>query len=261
LLIEVDYAGDPNYLTCIAPILTITVNQGSSSVALGSSANRATAGAVVTFTATVSASGATPTGTVTFKDGASTIGAALLNGSAQAAFSTSALSAGGHSVTAVYGGDANYTGNTSAPLNEVINTGGAVATTTTLGVSPNPAASNTPVTLTATVAGGGGTPTGSVSFRDNGSLIGTVSLNGSGVATLVTSSLAAGSHSVVATYNGDTNFAASSSSPTNVTINGGGAGPGATGTTLTSSENPSPFGQPVVFTASIRSAGAHLPAR
>jgi hypothetical protein len=255
LLIGVSYAGDSNYLGCIALPLTITVNPGSSTVALGSSANPSTLGAVVTFTATVSGSGATPTGTVTFKDGASTLGAVSLNGSAQAAFSTNALSAGGHSITAVYGGDANFTGNTSVPLSEVINAGGAVATTTTLGVSPNPAAINTPVSLTATVAGGGGTPTGSVSFRDNGSLIGTVAVNGSGVATLVTSSLAAGSHSVVATYNGDTTFAASTSSPTTVTISGGGAGPGATGTTLSSSENPSPFGQPVIFTASVRSAG------
>jgi hypothetical protein len=175
-----------------------------------------------------------------------------LNGSAQAAFSTSALGAGSHSITAVYGGDANFTGNTSVPLSEVVNAGGAVATTTTLGVSPNPAASGTPVTLTATVVGGGGTPTGTVSFRDNGSVIGTVSLNGSGVAALVTSSLAAGSHSVIATYNGDTTFAASSSSPT--TLINGGASPGSTGTTLTSSENPAPFGQPVVFTASVRSS-------
>jgi hypothetical protein len=258
LLIEVNYAGDPNYLACIAPILTINVTQGSSSVALGSSANPAAPGAVVTFTASVSASGATPTGTVTFKDGAAAIGTASLNGSAQAAFSTSALGAGGHSITAVYGGDANFTGNTSAPLSEVINAGGAATTTTTLGASPNPAASTTPVTLTATVAGGGGTPTGTVSFRDNGAAIGTVSLGGSGVAALVMSSLAAGSHSVVATYNGDTNFAASSSSPTTVTINGGsGASPGSagsTGTTLTSSANPATFGQPVVFTASVRSS-------
>jgi hypothetical protein len=255
LLIEVDFAGDSNYLACTSAILTINVNQGSSSVALASSANPAALGAVVTFTATVSGSGATPSGTVTFKDGAATLAAVSLNGSAQAAFSTSTLSVGGHSITAVYGGDANFTGNTSAPLSEMINAGGAAATTTTLNVSPNPAASNTPVSLTATVAGNGGTPTGTVSFRDNGAVIGTVSLGGSGVATLVTSTLAVGSHSVIATYNADANFAASSSSPSTVTINAGpGTGPNATGITLTSSENPAPYGQAVVFTASVRSS-------
>jgi hypothetical protein len=66
----------------------------------------------VTFTATVSGaqSGLTPTGTVTFKDGATVIGSGSLNGGGQATFSTSALSGGSHSITAVYGGDTNFTG-------------------------------------------------------------------------------------------------------------------------------------------------------
>ena len=62
------------------------------------------------------ASGAgTPTGTVTFKDGATTLGNGTLNGT-NATFATSALTAGGDSITAVYNGDANFSGSTSPAL-------------------------------------------------------------------------------------------------------------------------------------------------
>jgi hypothetical protein len=53
---------------------------------------------------------------VTFKDGATTLGTGTLNGSGQATFSTSLLTAGSHSITAVYGGDSDFNGSTSAAL-------------------------------------------------------------------------------------------------------------------------------------------------
>src|SRR5579859_4485770 len=62
-------------------------------------------GQQVVFTATVSGSGGTPTGTVTFKDGLTTLGTGSLNGSAQTTLTNSSLAAGSHSITAVYGGD------------------------------------------------------------------------------------------------------------------------------------------------------------
>lgn len=70
------------------------------------------------------------------------------------------------------------------------------------------------ITLTATVSAPSGNstvPTGTVSFADGANSLGTVALNASGVATLSTASLAAGSHSITATYSGDTNFAGSTS--------------------------------------------------
>jgi len=67
----------------------------------------------VTFTATVTGTGAT--GTVTFKDGETVLGSSTLtNGTAT--YATSTLSAGTHSITAVYGGDPNFAGNTSSPV-------------------------------------------------------------------------------------------------------------------------------------------------
>jgi autotransporter-associated beta strand protein len=85
---------------------------------LMSSLNPSIAGQLVTFTATVSPNGgsSTPTGTVTFFDGATPLGTGTLNGSGVATFGTTALSAGPHSITAVYAGDANFAGSSSAAL-------------------------------------------------------------------------------------------------------------------------------------------------
>src|SRR5439155_4276485 len=79
-------------------------------------------------------------------------------------------------------------------------------------VSPSPAAARPgdPVTISATVHRFGGTPTGTVSFTDGGTLLGMSPVNGSGVAALTTSSLAAGTRTIVARYNGDIDFNPSS---------------------------------------------------
>jgi hypothetical protein len=87
-----------------------------------------------------------------------------------------------------------------------------LATTTTLASSQNPSPFGQTVTFTATVTGpGGGIPTGTVNFYDSTTSLGSSSLNGSGVATLATSSFAVGTHSITATYNGDTSFGTSTS--------------------------------------------------
>ena len=74
----------------------------------------------MTLTATVSGTGATPSGTVTFRDGAITLGTGTLNGAGRATFITSSLSVGSHSITAVYGGSAAFTASTSAALVQVV---------------------------------------------------------------------------------------------------------------------------------------------
>jgi hypothetical protein len=80
-----------------------------------------------------------------------------------------------------------------------------------------------PVTLTAAVSdsstGSTGTPTGTVSFYDSATLLGTSSV-GAGVATLTTAALPLGASTVTAVYSGDTNFAASTSSGVSETVNG-----------------------------------------
>jgi hypothetical protein len=82
----------------------------ASTAALASSLNPSTYGSPVTFTATVTGTGPTPTGTVTFKEGSITLGAGTLDSSGVATFVISTLPVVGspHSITAVYGGDGNF---------------------------------------------------------------------------------------------------------------------------------------------------------
>ena len=123
----------------------------------------------------------------------------------------------------------------------------APQSTTSIVTSPNPSVSGQSVTLSATVNGGSvGTPTGSVQFKDNGSTIGTVLLNG-GTASLTTSSLAVGSHTIEAVYSGSFIFLSSSAS-TSHAVN-----KISTSTSLASSPNPSTYPQSVTFTATVSS--------
>src|SRR5207245_1586146 len=166
-------------------------------------------GAAVTFTASVTSPvTGTPTGTVTFQDGASALGTGTLSGGT-ATFTTSALTAGTHSITAIYGGDANFTGSTSPILTQTINqTASSSAVVTS---SNNPSIIGTAVTFTASVTSPvTGTLTGTVTFQDGASALGTGTLSG-GTATFTTSGLTAGTHSITAIYGGDANFAGSTS--------------------------------------------------
>jgi hypothetical protein len=98
----------------------LTVTKATPANALTSSANPAYVSSPVTFTASVSSIGGNaPTGTVTFYDGATALGSATLS-AGSATNTTSALTAGAHSITVAYSGDANYVTVTSAALTEVI---------------------------------------------------------------------------------------------------------------------------------------------
>ena len=204
------YGGNASYNTSTSGTVTQVVNPASlanSTTTLTSSLNPSTSGNSVTFTATVTGGSGTPTGTVTFKDGAATIGTGTLNGSGVATFATSSLTVGSHSITAVYGGNGTYNGSTSNTVVQVVKAN----STTTLTSSLNPSTSGQSVTFTATVTGGSGTPTGSVDFKDGATIIGTGTLNGSGVATFATTSLTVASHNMTAVYNGSGTYNASTS--------------------------------------------------
>ncbi|MDE2242896.1 MAG: Ig-like domain repeat protein [Bradyrhizobium sp.] len=242
--ITVTYNGDVVYNPATSSALSQSIVQGATTTTVVSSSNPSQFGSNVTFTATVSGapSGLTPTGTVTFEDGATVIGSGSLNGSGQAAFSTSALSGGSHSITAVYGGDGNFAGSTSPTLTQTVN---PTSSSTSVAASSNPATFGSSVTFTATVSGSGGTPSGTVTFKDGGSTLGTGTLSG-GQATLTTASETVGSHSITAVYGGDGNFATSTSSPLTFVVN-----QAASSTQVTSSLNPSAVGGAVTFTATV----------
>ena len=99
---------------------TQTAYRLATATAIGSSANPSAQGQPVTFTATVTSSSGAPTGTITFKDGATTLGTAGLSATSpyQATFMTSALTSGTHGITAMYGGDATFEPSTSTLLSQ-----------------------------------------------------------------------------------------------------------------------------------------------
>jgi hypothetical protein len=102
---------------------SIVVSKAPTSTALASSANPSNVAQGVTFTATVTTStpaGGVPTGTVTFRDGATSLGTATLNASGLASLTTASLSVGTHSITAEYSGDVNRNASTSPALDQMV---------------------------------------------------------------------------------------------------------------------------------------------
>ncbi|MGH9571296.1 MAG: Ig-like domain repeat protein, partial [Candidatus Angelobacter sp.] len=238
------YQGDSKFAGSTSTAITQTVNVAPTTTALGSSANPSIVGQAVTFTATVSSTG-TATGSVTFKDGAATIGTGGLDANGQATFSTSSLALGSQSITASYASDGNFAGSTSSVLTQTVN---KAATTTVIASSINPSLAGQSVTFTATVSSSSGTPAGSVTFLDGATSLGVSALS-AGQATFSTSSLAAGSHSITAAYAGTATFTASTSAALSQTVN-----KAVTTMVVASSANPVILGQSVTFTATVSSS-------
>ncbi len=252
--ITVVYNGSADFFTSTSVVLAQTVKAAASTTTLVSSFNPSAYDQSVTFTATVKpATTGTPTGTVTFKNGAVVLGAATLNASGVATLSTSALTVGAHAITAVYGGSVDFLTSTSAALTQTVK---AAASTTALISSLNPSAYNQSVTFTATVKSATtGIPTGTVTFKNGAVALGSVALNASGIATLSTTTIAVGAHSITAVYSGSTDFLTSTSVVLAQTVKAA-----ASATTLASSLNPSFYNQSVTFTATVKSATTGIPA-
>jgi Big-like domain-containing protein len=170
-------------------------------------------GQSVTFT--TAETGGIPDGeTITFHDGTAVIGTGK-TANRVATFSTSALQVGGHSIKAVYPGDASFQPSFGG-VKQVVD---LYSTKTTLTSNPNPSTQGQAVTFTVTVTSTGpNQPTGKVAFKDGTVGIGSATLNG-GVATLVKSTLAVGTHPITAEYLGDSSSAKSTSAVSNQVVN------------------------------------------
>jgi hypothetical protein len=234
------YSGDNNNPGATSAVLIQTVNKASSSVALSSSANPATAGQTLTVTATVTPG--TATGTVQFLDGATVLGTSPVAGGV-ATLSLSTLSADTHAITAVYSGDGTYLTSTSAVLTQVVN---KVVTNVTVVLSQNPAAFGRSIPLSATVTPG--SATGTVQFLDGSTVLGTAPVT-AGTATISIATLPVGPHAITAVYSGDAVNAGSTSTAATETIN-----VRTSNVVVSSSINPSAFGQAVTLSASVTPA-------
>ncbi|HEY2587375.1 MAG TPA: Ig-like domain repeat protein [Tepidisphaeraceae bacterium] len=199
-------------------------------------------GDTVTFTATVSGGGPTPTGSVQFSVDGTPVGGPVTLVNGVATYSTNSLSVADHTVAAAYTGDANYFPS-SGSHDQVVN---PAPSTTSLTASTASSTLGQTITLTATVGPNinGVLPTGTLTFSNGGTVLGTGTL-ANGVATLTVSSLGVGSDSLVAQYGGDGNFAPSSGSTTEVVSQA------ASSTSLSVSPASSTFGQTVTLAATV----------
>jgi uncharacterized protein (TIGR03118 family) len=153
-----------------------------------------------------------PTGTVTFLDDTNRLGTApLVNG--VATLDAILTDVRNHNITALYGGDGVFLPSSNTIPVQVT----GPATTTTL-TAPANAAPGSPVTLTVTTNSAGGTPTGQIVFHDGNTGLGTAPLNAAGIATLRINTLAAGAHSLTASYAGDGKFGSSTSAAVSINI-------------------------------------------
>jgi soluble P-type ATPase len=215
---------------------------------LVSSENASTLGRPVRFTAMIrSATGIQATGTVTFLAGERVLGSAPVDAFGQGRITTADLGVGEHDVAACYAGDANFAPSSATVHHSV----GRAATTTTVVSSRLSSPAGEIVLLEVTVRSEAlGSPTGSVTFRDGTTVVGTVALDGQGHARLPVT-LGWGSHLVSVIYAGDANFASSLGTMTQIIQAN-------TITTLTPSPTRTSFRDALTLTATVRSAAPGL---
>ena len=216
--IEAAYNGTTNYQAS-SNTDSFTVNKANTSTGVTSSLNPSIYGQSATFTATVSPLGpgaGTPTGTVTFLDGGSTIGSGTLSGGV-ATLTISSLLAGNHTITTTYTGDGSFNGSAGSLTGnpQVVN---KATPAFSLAPSANPTLVFSSLTFTATASSAASTPTGSITFYDGSTQLGLITTVG-GAATYTSATLAVGTHPISAVYSGDSNFLSVTSSTVSELIN------------------------------------------
>src|SRR5215469_4053472 len=201
------------------------------------------------------------TGTVTITDNGSPLdtGTFIINSQGHAEDQPIQLTGGTHTLSATYSGDISYNPPTTAVTDMVTVT--PAATTASAAAIPNPVPINQQVTLSVTVGSQSNStqgPTGTVTFKDGSTSIGTVTVTpagatatvgASGTATLATTFATRSTHSITAVYGGDTNYAGSTSQALSLAVGQ------TTTTTLTSSSTSISSGGSVTLTATVAGTG------
>jgi streptogramin lyase len=170
-----------------------------------------------TMKAFVTSQDGVPTGTVTFLDGTTVLGTAPVNVDGQAQLPVS-LGVGNHTLTASFTGTNGFTNSVSTAVAEPVARAG---TSVDVGSTLSTVVTGQTVTFTAVVspvAPGGGTPTGTVTFKDGNSILGTVAVGANDTATFTTTFAAVGNHTITAVYSGSGNFLGSTSAAQTKTV-------------------------------------------
>jgi hypothetical protein len=196
------YAATGNFAASTSAASSVSIGQGTQTITFAAIPSRAYGSAPFAVSATSSAGSNYPV-TITVASGPATI----------AAGTVTLTGVGTVVLQATQAGNADYSAATATQSFQVT----GASTTTTLS-APASAAAGASVTLTATVASTAGVPAGSVTFFSGSNSLGVGSLNGSGVATLATTALPAGTDTATATYAAAGNFAGSTSSAVTLTI-------------------------------------------
>jgi hypothetical protein len=139
--ITAQYSGDINFQASLSNTVVVDVTLTGTTTTLISSNTNTDLGASVTFTALVASnsSQAVPTGSVAFLDGATPLGTGPLNASREATFSTSSLTPGAHSITAVYAGTSSFASSTSAALTQTVSSTAQPVVPSVLSLTPSSA--------------------------------------------------------------------------------------------------------------------------
>jgi hypothetical protein len=249
-LVRADFGGSALYRISSSQYLQLSIAQAQVSTQVTTSPDPSAPGQAVTITATVTVNppgGWVPGGTVTFIF--KTTVTRNLDSNGQAIFTTP-WPYGTGTITAVFNLGNNYLWSNASTVHQVAR----VATITSLASSRNPSMSGQPVTFSATVTAGSGTPTGTVNFTEGGTVLASVTLDSSGTATFTTSTFSSGNHKISAVYLGDQNFSGGTSPLVTQEVTGI-----LTSVSLTSSLNPSMFGEPVTFTAAVSAGSGGTP--
>jgi len=235
--------------------LNFTVNQATTSTSLQTSEENSIYGKTVTFQATVFAQQSeaeNPTGTITFYNGSSPIKTAAVDNGGTATISMNSLDVANspYTISAIYSGDANFSGSTSSPIQQNI-----IPNSTTINVasSNNPAVIGSSIDLTVNVSAVNTTEVvpngGIVNIYDgsNPTPIASGNLTNGSVVIPLRFSLATGTYSLTISYSDrvNSNFTSSSTYFNQIII------PGTTTTSLISFPNPSTYGQGVTLTSTV----------
>jgi sugar lactone lactonase YvrE len=212
-LLTAAYSGDKNNPSGTSLPITVTVSPVPVSLATSCWNASFAYGANYQCNISLSSAGGPPQGSITYSyDGGSPVTVPLANGTAL--FTITTPKAGAHTVIVAYAKQTNYAAATSQVETFTVTPAPVIVA---LVPSSWYAVAGTSLTFQAAVSSwsaGAPNATGAVSFFDGAKLLSTVTVNASGQASYTTNSLAAGSHTITATYSGATNYASGSSSVT-----------------------------------------------